>query len=111
MLILSGMLQWVLHDWDDELCKKLLKKCWEALPEGGKVIIVEYLMPEDPEDDYKAEDAILSELHMMLLNLTGKERTRTEFDRLAKSSGFAANNYVPLSRGLYIIEFFKKPTK
>ncbi|KAL3500454.1 hypothetical protein ACH5RR_039547 [Cinchona calisaya] len=33
--------KWILHDWDDEHCLKLLRNCYTALPEDGKIIIVE----------------------------------------------------------------------
>ncbi|KAH0636389.1 hypothetical protein KY290_036830 [Solanum tuberosum] len=37
------LLKWVLHDWNDEECIKILKKCKEEIPskeKGGKVIII-----------------------------------------------------------------------
>ncbi|KAH1040467.1 hypothetical protein J1N35_042210 [Gossypium stocksii] len=44
----AAFLMWVLHDWDDEECIKILKKCREAIPEDkGKVIIVEAVLEED----------------------------------------------------------------
>ncbi|CAL9760383.1 unnamed protein product [Musa acuminata subsp. burmannicoides] len=29
-------LKWILHDWSDEHCVKILKNCWKALPEKGR---------------------------------------------------------------------------
>ncbi|KAL8482963.1 hypothetical protein ACS0TY_025860 [Phlomoides rotata] len=44
------MLMWILHDWSDELCIEILKKCKEAVPkDGGKVIIVEAVIDEEEE--------------------------------------------------------------
>ncbi|KAG5020846.1 Tabersonine 16-O-methyltransferase [Glycine soja] len=34
-------LKWVLHNWNDEDCVKLLNKCKEAIPNHGGVIIIE----------------------------------------------------------------------
>ncbi|PIN26889.1 Caffeate O-methyltransferase [Handroanthus impetiginosus] len=34
---------WICHDWIDLHCEKLLKNCYEALPESGKVITAENL--------------------------------------------------------------------
>ncbi|XP_031263655.1 caffeic acid 3-O-methyltransferase-like [Pistacia vera] len=42
--------QWILHDWSDEHCLKILKNCWEALPNSGKVIIVEFILLETPDN-------------------------------------------------------------
>ncbi|RZC54399.1 hypothetical protein C5167_013249 [Papaver somniferum] len=38
-------MKWILHDWSDEYCLKLLKNCYEALPDCGKVIVVEANLP------------------------------------------------------------------
>ncbi|KAH0639577.1 hypothetical protein KY290_036844 [Solanum tuberosum] len=41
------LLKWVLHDWSDEECIKILKKCKEAIPskeKGGKVIIIDMVL-------------------------------------------------------------------
>ncbi|MBA0780561.1 hypothetical protein Gotri_004651, partial [Gossypium trilobum] len=37
----------VLHNWDDEHCLKLLRNCYEALEEKGKVIVISYMMSEE----------------------------------------------------------------
>ncbi|KAH9725312.1 Flavone 3'-O-methyltransferase 1 [Citrus sinensis] len=43
------LIKWILHDWSDEHCLKLLKNCHKSIPEGGKVIVVESVLPELPE--------------------------------------------------------------
>ncbi|KAI3759722.1 hypothetical protein L6452_07740 [Arctium lappa] len=48
-------MKWILHDWGDDHCIKLLKNCWAALPEHGKVVVVEAIMP-DPEHQPSATD-------------------------------------------------------
>jgi caffeic acid 3-O-methyltransferase len=40
------LLQYILHDWDDENCVKILKNCYKALPADGKVITVDHVLPE-----------------------------------------------------------------
>jgi len=37
----------VLHDWSDEWCLKVLKNCYVAIPNDGKVI-VEEVLPFEP---------------------------------------------------------------
>jgi caffeic acid 3-O-methyltransferase len=49
-VIINGyFLQWILHDWSDEQCLKLLKNCYDATPNDGKVIVVEAVLPAMPE--------------------------------------------------------------
>lgn len=43
------MEQWILHAGDDEKCLVVLKKCYEALPDHGKVIVVDMVISETPE--------------------------------------------------------------
>ncbi|GKU93844.1 hypothetical protein SLEP1_g7405 [Rubroshorea leprosula] len=40
--------EWILHNWDDDHCFKLLKNCYDALPKSGKVVVVELFAPESP---------------------------------------------------------------
>ncbi|KAI3678714.1 hypothetical protein L6452_38017 [Arctium lappa] len=73
-------MKWILHDWGDDHCIKLLKNCWVALPEYGKVVVVEAVMP-NPEHRLNAKKFASSQavvgLDMMMLIATsgGKERT------------------------------------
>lgn len=98
----------VLHNWDDEHCKKILKNCWEALPENGKVIVVEQnVLPEVVENTPEMMRISYCDIYMMALCPGGKERTTAEFDILAKSVGFVETNFFPISYGNYVIEFLK----
>ncbi|KAG9447455.1 hypothetical protein H6P81_013583 [Aristolochia fimbriata] len=68
----------ILHDWDDESCLKILKKCKEAVTaEGGKVIIVDIVLDSvlyHPQNKMMDLD--------MLLYTGGKERTEAEWKKL-----------------------------
>ncbi|KAH1040462.1 hypothetical protein J1N35_042205 [Gossypium stocksii] len=73
-------LQWVLHDWDDEECIKILKKCREAIPEDkGKVIIVEAVLEEDKEGNELGFVGLMLDMAMMAHTDKGKERTLKEW--------------------------------
>ncbi|XP_041027590.1 scoulerine-9-O-methyltransferase 1-like [Juglans microcarpa x Juglans regia] len=67
------LLQCILHNWDDEHCKKLLRNCWEALPQEGKVIIVEMAISEELENNVEAKDVLMEDFFMMLLTNGGKK--------------------------------------
>ncbi|KAG9443019.1 hypothetical protein H6P81_018873 [Aristolochia fimbriata] len=100
---------WVLHNWDDERCKRVLKNCWRALPEVGKVISAEFILPEDITNDPICHQIMYVDLLMLAVNEGGKERTLVEFEGLAKESGFAAIRSLPYSSGFSVLEFHKKP--
>uniref|UniRef100_A0A7N0ZRG3 Uncharacterized protein n=1 Tax=Kalanchoe fedtschenkoi TaxID=63787 RepID=A0A7N0ZRG3_KALFE len=102
------LLKWVLHNWSDEQCLKLLKNCWRALPEeGGKVIVLEFVIPQDLErTDRAAVDAITLDFIMMAL-YGGKERTEAEFRDLAMAAGFISVSVVPVGDGIHVLELVK----
>ncbi|KAJ0967137.1 hypothetical protein J5N97_024054 [Dioscorea zingiberensis] len=99
-------LKWILHNWSDEDCVKLLKNCWNALPENGKVIISETLIPDTPEDTDSAKNSFHADL-VMLAYFGAKERTEKEYECLAKQSGFSGFKVVFGVYGFYIMEFYK----
>ncbi|CAJ2668251.1 unnamed protein product [Trifolium pratense] len=86
------IIKWVLHDWGDDECIQILKKCREAIPkEKGKVIIVEALIEEEEEggkhNNYKDVGLMLDMVMMAHTNI-GKERTLKEWDHVIKMAGF-----------------------
>ncbi|XP_048131092.1 caffeic acid 3-O-methyltransferase-like isoform X2 [Rhodamnia argentea] len=82
-------MKWILHDWSDEHCSKLLKNCYEALPANGKVIIVESILPTVPEGNVYSNIVFAQDLFMLAQNPGGKERTQKAFEALAVQAGFA----------------------
>ncbi|XP_004491872.4 isoliquiritigenin 2'-O-methyltransferase-like [Cicer arietinum] len=82
------MLKFVCHNWSDEKCLEILSNCHKALPPKGKVILVEFISPEDSEStniSYK----LTSTIDMMFITTGGRERTLKEYENLSKSSGFS----------------------
>lgn len=84
-------LQWVLHDWADEACINILKKCREAVPvDTGKVIIVDAVLDEDDEEprDELSGARLLLDMTIMIGTANGKERTAKEWAKLIEAAGF-----------------------
>eukprot|EP00268_Persea_americana_P045640 TRINITY_DN46633_c0_g1_i1.p1 TRINITY_DN46633_c0_g1~~TRINITY_DN46633_c0_g1_i1.p1 ORF type:complete len:349 (+),score=53.39 TRINITY_DN46633_c0_g1_i1:52-1098(+) len=102
-------MKWILHDWDDERCIKVLNNCWKALPDTGKVIIVEFILPTETTTDPISRRIISADLLMLAVNEGGKERTFQEFQALGKQSGFPVVKAFPCFHGISVIEFYKKP--
>ncbi|XP_017241790.1 caffeic acid 3-O-methyltransferase [Daucus carota subsp. sativus] len=103
-------MKWILHDWSDDHCLKLLKNCCKSLPELGKVIIVESVVPEysDTSSLARLNNAVDSDMIMLALNPGGKERSLREFEELAKESGFAAVKTICSASVYSVLEFSKK---
>ncbi|KAJ1406075.1 Winged helix-like DNA-binding domain superfamily [Sesbania bispinosa] len=88
----AAFIKWVLHDWSDEECIQILKKCREAIPKGnGKVIIVEAVIEKGGGKHDKLNDiGLLLDMVMMAHTNLGKERTLKEWDYVIKMAGFSA---------------------
>ena len=99
--------QWILHDWSDSHSLKILKNCYEALPENGKVIVVESVLPEAPDSTRATQVVLRVDMIMMALNPGGKERTQKEFEALAKEAGFKGFRKASCVLNQWVMEFCK----
>ncbi|WP_128925372.1 methyltransferase [Bradyrhizobium guangxiense] len=77
----------IIHNWKDDRCKIILRKCWDALPSSGTLIIIERIMPEPVTTEPEDRSCVLSDLNM-LRGPGGRERTEAEYRALAMSAGF-----------------------
>ncbi|KAK8481075.1 hypothetical protein V6N13_102485 [Hibiscus sabdariffa] len=68
----------ICHSFDDESCLKIFNKCYEALPENGRVIVVENILADYPDPGLVTKFVTLSDTLMLAHNL-GKERSEKEF--------------------------------
>ncbi|KAK8595877.1 hypothetical protein V6N13_000557 [Hibiscus sabdariffa] len=91
----------------DAIFMKLLKNCYNAIPEKGKVIVVEAVVPTVPEADACSRGVTQMDVLMMTQNTGGKERTKQEFEALASKAGFSGIKYECFVCNLSVMEFFK----
>jgi len=87
----------VLHDWDDEQCLSILRRCADAMAEGTELLVLERLLPEGDSPSL----ATAWDVHMMC-NVGGRERTLSHYRRLLQESGFQlhAQCQLPLDAAL-----------
>jgi hypothetical protein len=81
------LLKAVLHDWNDERCLTILRNVRQAMPDDGRLLIVEAVLPD--RVDPKLIGGYLGDLNM-LVNLGGRERTADDFRALCEKAGFVA---------------------
>ncbi|KAH6804225.1 hypothetical protein C2S51_032472 [Perilla frutescens var. frutescens] len=88
----AAFLMRVLHDWSDEECVEILKKCRESIPsDTGKVIIAEAVIRDEGEGEaYKYIKDLHLALDMVMLVHTerGKERSVEEWEYVVREAGF-----------------------
>ena len=93
------ILKWIIHDWNDEQSVAILKNCHRALPENGKLILVEAVVPATSEPHFSK----FIDLNMLVMT-GGRERTADEFRRLYEDSGFKLTRIVPTESPFSVIE-------
>jgi hypothetical protein len=97
------ILKHIIHDWSDEECLTILGHCHAGMMAGGKVLIVEMVIPE------RNVPAISKFLDLqMLLFLTGRERTGAEYGALLKRAGFELTRIVATASPYSVIEGVRK---
>lgn len=101
------MIKETCHNWGDEHCLKIFKNCYASLPENGKVILIEFLLPIAPDSSNSSK--YVSQLHhtMQLNHDGGKERTDKEFETLSKAAGFSKFQVICCAITLGVMEFYK----
>ena len=83
------LLSVVLHDWDDADCVRILSSIRRAIPEHGRLLILENVIPDGNEPHLgKVIDMI------MMTMLNGTERTRSEYAALLSDAGFTLDEVV-----------------
>lgn len=102
------LLKWILHDWSDEECITILKKCKEAIPsrvKGGKVMIIDMVVDEQNGKPEALETQLFFDMLMMVL-FTGKERREKEWEQLFLEAGFTDYKVSPMFGLRSLIEVF-----
>jgi SAM-dependent methyltransferase len=93
------LLKHVLHDWDNGQAVRILENCRRAIRPGGRVIVIEMILGEIGEPG----PAPFMDLNMMVM-LTGRERTVSEYSALLKKAGFRLDKSSPIRSSVTVIE-------
>jgi hypothetical protein len=96
------ILKWIIHDWNDQQSVAILKNCHSALPENGKLMLVEAVVPQSSEPHFSK----FIDLNMLVMT-GGRERTEEEFRKLYEDSGFKLTRVVPTESPFSVIEGVK----
>ncbi|GLT29746.1 hypothetical protein SLA2020_045920 [Shorea laevis] len=102
------ILKWILHDWNDGDCIKILRNCRNAIPaETGKVILIENILKPDGSGMFD-DLGLIFDLLMIAHSSGGKERTQLEWEKLLEKGGFPRYQIVTIPALPAIIEAYPK---
>jgi hypothetical protein len=90
----------VLMDWGDDQAITILRNCARALPDHGKVLAVEMVLPAGNEPSPSKTFDIL----MLLVHEGGRIRTEAEFADLFEAAGLHLTSIIPTQSPNSIIE-------
>ena len=84
----------ILHDWGTEDKLMLIKKAYNALPNGGALVVIENII-----DDERNKNAfgLMMSLNMAIETDNGFDFTASDFNEWAKEAGFSQTHIIPLT--------------
>jgi hypothetical protein len=82
------IMKWIIHDWDDERSVAILRNCHAAMTDGGRLFLVERVLPAQVERSPRpGQEPAFADLNMLVLN-GARERTEEQFRALLDAAGF-----------------------
>lgn len=84
----------VLHDWGRNEKKILIGKAYDALPNGGKLVVIENVIDDDRRDN---SFGLLMSLNMLIETEAGYDFSKSDFDELAYEVGFSKTESMVLA--------------
>lgn len=89
----------IIHDWTDAQCLQILTHCRNVIPDSGKLLVVECVIPAGNGR------SISKDFDMTMMTLPGGlERTEAEFRRLFTQAGFEVTSVTPTSTMVSVVE-------
>lgn len=94
------ILMFVIHNWDDQRATKILQNCHQAMAPGGKVLLVEMIMPSG-NDPFVGK---FVDLESLLTTPGGYERSEAQYRSLLEAAGYKLTRIIPTQTANSIIE-------
>lgn len=93
------LLMQILHDWDDNSARTILRAIGATSPANATILILETIMPDQPGPHW----AKLLDIQMLTMH-TGRERTRAEYAKLLADEKFRLERVVETRSDVQILE-------
>jgi hypothetical protein len=94
------LLKWVLHDWDDPTCERIIGKVSETMHSGSTLVVVEGEQKANvPDPRFSMIDA-----QMLVVTDGGRERDGTEIETLVAKAGLTVGTRRHTATDLVLVE-------
>ena len=87
------ILKHIIHDGDDEHCRRLLRNCHQSMQGSGRLVCVDSVLP--PMGVPSGTPTKFLDL-LMMAGIRGKERTLKQWEELYAATGFRVTSVIPL---------------
>jgi len=94
------VLKYILHDWADADCARILANCRAALETGATLMVLERIVPERIGEG----DESVARTDLVMMPISGKERTLDELGAMLGEAGFSIDAVTPLVDSCWAIE-------
>lgn len=84
----------ILHDWGTQDKKNLIRKAFDALPEGGAFVVIENIIDNNRSDN---AFGLMMSLNMLIETEAGYDFTFADFNGWVKDIGFKETSLMPLT--------------
>ena len=98
------LLKWILHDWDDAGCVRLLRNVAAAMPIGAKLVVVEGV--QERSSAHARFSAI--DVQMLVVTDGGRERSIAEIQALLTAAGLRPTSVKRTPADLALLEAVKE---
>lgn len=84
----------ILHDWNEDVKLMLMRKAYDALPDGGAFIAIESVIDNERRQNVFG---MMMSLNMLIENTDGFDYSFADFDGWARQVGFKTTSAMPLT--------------
>ena len=79
------VLKWILHDWNDEACREILRRLRATMPAGSRIVVIDQHL----EQNHPSPLSSMTDLLMLVTCEGGRERSPGEVHGLMGDAGIA----------------------
>jgi O-methyltransferase domain len=93
------LLKWILHDWDDAACRRLLSGLAATMPDGARAVVIEGLQEPNVVDPRFS----MIDLEMLVVTEDGRERSADELRGLMTDAGLTPTTLTVTATGTAVL--------
>ena len=93
------LMSWILHNWSDADCVRILRNCRKAIGKGGRLLTIDHVIQVGNAPDFGRTSDLA-----MLVAFGGQERTEPELREVLREGGFRLLSVTPLEVPVSVLE-------